>query len=119
MPGDSVPFDHTYANFEAVRNQPIVELRRLLREGEPVERAWAAWALGQRIGDEANPDLIEAAHDAPTPGVRSLLLVVLAGHGEQELVEAFAKNDPDDEVRASACRYVAMTATPDREHADS
>jgi hypothetical protein len=39
--------------------------------------------------------------------------VILAGHGERELIEAFAIDDPDDDVRAAACRYLAAIASKD------
>lgn len=105
----------TYIDFASVAAQDPLELRRLLHEGDPAERAWAGWALAIRIGREANPELEDAARSSPTPGVRSLLLVILAGHGERELIEAFAVHDPDEDVRASACRYLAgITSTNDK-----
>jgi hypothetical protein len=102
-----------YDDFASVSAQNPPELRRLLVEGDPAERAWAGWALAIRIGREANPELEDAARRSPTPGVRTLLLVILAGPGERELIEAFAIHDPDDDVRASACRYLALISSKD------
>lgn len=102
-----------YPDFSAVRRLGDQELRRVLHAGEPVERAWAGWALALRMGASANPDLIAALNETPTPGVRTLLLVILAGHGERGLIETFAKDDPDDDVRAAASRNLAMIAGPD------
>lgn len=99
-----------YESFEAVRGQPPAEVRRLLHHGDAMERAWAGWTLALRMGIKANPELAAAAHESPTPGVRTLLLVILAGHGRLDLVRAFAADDPDDEVRAAACRYLAMNS---------
>lgn len=101
-----------YADFEEVRALPTNELRLLLREAEPVVRAWAGWALGLRIGRAADPELARAANESPTPGVRRLLLVILAGHQERDLLEVFARRDPDDQVRATAAQYLGMTAGP-------
>ena len=100
--------DPEFSDFEAVRTRPSDELRALLHRGDPIERAWAGWALALQIGAAANPELIAAAYASPTPGVRSLLLVVLASHGERDLLETFAQDDPDDDVRAAACRYIAL-----------
>jgi hypothetical protein len=99
-----------YANFEDIRNLQTTELRQLLREGEPVVRAWAGWELGLRIGRAADADLADAARATPTPGVRRLLLVILAGHGERELLDVFALNDPDGDVRATAAQYLGKTS---------
>jgi HEAT repeat protein len=102
----------TYPTFDAVRGLTETSLRGLLRAGDPIERAWAAWQLGLRLGQEARPDLVAAVEDSPTPGVRSLILVVLAGYGERELVEAYARDDPDADVRAAACRSLAGITPP-------
>lgn len=101
-----------YADFDTIRPLATIELRRLLREGEPVVRAWAGWELGLRIGQAADPELAEAAKESPTPGVRRLLLVILAGHGERDVLEAFALHDPDEHVRATAAQYLGMTTGP-------
>lgn len=97
----------TYPDFEAVRKLPSDGLRILLHSGDPAERAWAGWALALKLGSGANPELAIEVEGSPTPGVRSLLLVILAGHGELDLVRSLAEVDPDDDVRASACRYLA------------
>jgi hypothetical protein len=103
-----------YPDFEAVRQLPASTLRTLLHSGDAAERAWAGWALALALGQEASPELAAEAQGSPTPGVRSLLLVILAGHGELDLVRRFGDDDPDDDVRASACRYLA-TSYPARE----
>lgn len=93
-------------SFEEVRALDEPELRRLLERGRPEQRVWAIWALALRsvnageLGERTEPDA----------GVRRNLAVVLAGHGELDLLGALAKKDPAPEVRAAAMQLVARFA---------
>ncbi|HTR52118.1 MAG TPA: hypothetical protein VMJ10_15500 [Kofleriaceae bacterium] len=99
------------AGFEDVRGLGDDELRDLLERGRPEERVWAIWALALRsaanIGELAH-------HRDPDPGVRRNLAIVLAGHGELELLVALALRDPAIEVRAGAMQLVARLAIDGR-----
>ena len=53
------------------------------------------------------------AHE-PDAGVRRNLAVVLAGHGQLDLLVALAKRDPAPEVRAAAMQLVARFAIDDK-----
>ena len=103
----------TPASFEQVAGFDVATQRALLQTGGPVERVWAAWALGVRLGVAASPAVQASLHASPAPGTRRQLLVTLAGLGEREVLRAFAEHDPDDLVRATACRYLLRTAPPD------
>lgn len=97
--------------YEAVARLSPDEQRSLLRTASPVERLWAAWALGQRVGAAALPD-IQGALEAPLPGLRAHLAIVLAGLGERELVETLVLHDPDALVRVAAGQHLVRTAPP-------
>ena len=84
-------------------------LRALLAGGQPEQRAWAAWRLALRTG-RAHPEIAQHIAGDPSPGVRALLLSVLAGHGELDVVVALARHDPAIEVRASAMRLLTRFA---------
>ncbi|HEY1553943.1 MAG TPA: hypothetical protein VGF94_03865 [Kofleriaceae bacterium] len=93
--------------FEDVRVLGDIELRELLEHGRPEERVWAIWALALR----STGDVSELAHHQdPDPGVRRNLAIVLAGHGELELLCALAHRDPAAEVRGSAMQLIARLA---------
>jgi len=91
--------------FDEVRELESPELRRLLEQGRPEERVWAIWELALRAGNAT-----ELPRHEPDPGVRRTLAVVLAGHGEHDLLVALARRDPAPEVRASAMHLVARLA---------
>lgn len=98
-------------NFDDVRALEDLKLRELLERGRPEQRVWAIWALALRSTEE----VIELAHrEEPDAGVRRNLAVVLAGHGELDLLVALAKRDPAPEVRASAMQLVARLAINDK-----
>lgn len=83
-------------------------LRRLLESPRPEQRVWAIWALALR-----NQDVVGLAqrtaveHD---PGVRRTIAVILASHGETDLLVALSRHDPAIVVRASAMQLVTRLA---------
>jgi hypothetical protein len=94
-------------SYDEVRQLGDHELRELLDSGRPEERVWAIWALALRSTDHV-AEL--ARRDEPDAGVRRNLAVVLAGHGELDLLVALARRDPAPEVRAAAMQLVARFA---------
>ena len=97
-------------SFEDVRRLPDGELRALLDGGRPEERVWAIWALALRSADVGEI----GGRSEPDAGVRRNLAVVLAGHGQLELLVALAKRDPAAEVRAAAMQLVSRFAIDDK-----
>jgi hypothetical protein len=93
-------------SFEDVRALAEAELRALLERGRPEQRVWALWALALRSANVGEM----GARAEPDAGVRRNLAVVLAGHGELDLLVALAKRDPAPEVRAAAMQLVARFA---------
>lgn len=93
-------------SFEDVRGLTEGELRALLERGRPEERVWAIWALALRSADVGEL----GARAEPDAGVRRNLAIVLAGHGQVDLLVALAKRDPAPEVRAAAMQLVARFA---------
>src|SRR5262245_45605791 len=91
---------------EDVRGLGEDELRALLEGGRPEQRVWAIWALALRSADVAEL----GSRVEPDPGVRRNLAVVLAGHGQVDLLVALAKRDPAPEVRAAAMQLVSRFA---------
>lgn len=96
-------------SFEQVRGLDDAALRRLLDEGRPEQRVWAIWALAQRAGEGAGQLAREHAGQ-PDPGVRRTLAVILASHGELDLLVGLARHDPAMVVRASALQLVVRLA---------
>ncbi|HKB47617.1 MAG TPA: hypothetical protein VKC57_07965, partial [Ktedonobacterales bacterium] len=99
-----------HAAFDAVRDLPEAALRDLLASDEPVERVWAAWALGLRLGSDSAATLKRAACSDPDAGTRRHLVVLLAGLGERDAVAALAVADLDAHVRATASQYLTRLA---------
>jgi hypothetical protein len=99
-----------HARFEEVRDLPESTLRDLLASGEPVDRIWAAWALGLRLGARSASTLQKAASGDPSAGMRRHLIVLLAGFGERDPIAVIARADPDAHVRATATQYLAALA---------
>lgn len=87
-------------SFEVVRDLPGPDQRRLLHDGDPAERLWAAWALTLRLGRDVVP-LLEGA-DIASPGLRAHMVVLLAGLGERDALRTIAAADPNEHVRACA-----------------
>jgi hypothetical protein len=99
-----------HETFESVMTIDTAAQKELLHVGDEVERVWAAWALGLRLGDRIIPELLASLETSPVPGTRRHLLVVLAGLGERKALERSAVRDPAPLVRETACRYLARTA---------
>ncbi len=97
-------------SFDDVRTLGEAELRTLLEAGRPEERVWAIWALALRSTDVA----ALGTRVEPDAGVRRNLAVVLAGHGQLDLLVALAKRDPAPEVRAAAMQLVSRLALDDK-----
>jgi hypothetical protein len=70
---------------------------------------WAAWRIAVRRGS-AMPEIVAQVRGEPPPGVRRALVVVLAGHGELDVLVALGRHDPAAEVRAAAMTIVARVA---------
>lgn len=96
----------SYQSYKEVSHLNPNTLHQLLVDGDPVERLWAAWALGITQGAGTLPDLNIRLHEEPEPGIRRHLLVVFAGQGENTILRVFAQDDPDAYVRATACQYL-------------
>ncbi len=93
-------------SFEDVRALAEPELQALLESGRPEERVWAIWALALRSADVES---LGHRHE-PDAGVRRNLAIVLAGHGQLDLLVALARRDPAPAVRASAMQLVTRIA---------
>ncbi len=96
-------------SFDEVRALDDAALRQLLERGRPEQRVWAIWALAQRAGEAAGGLARDQVHQ-PDPGVRRTLAVILASHGELDLLIALARHDPAQVVRASALQLVTRLA---------
>lgn len=108
MPGSSTSYasEVTIESFDDVRDLGEAELRELLEHGRPEERVWAIWALALRSVDVGEL----GRREEPDAGVRRNLAVVLAGHGEYDLLVALARRDPAPEVRGAAMQLVTRLA---------
>jgi hypothetical protein len=94
--------------FEQAMQLDTAALRQLLASGRPEQRVWAMWALALR--QQGVPDIVPRTAAEPDPGVRRTLAVVLASHGETDLLVALARHDPVIAVRASAMQLVTRLA---------
>ena len=94
-------------SFEDVGQLSDSELRALLDDGRPEQRVWAIWALALRSAADVGA---LGRRTEPDAGVRRNLAVVLAGHGQLDLLVALAKGDPAPEVRAAAAQLIARFA---------
>lgn len=103
----------SFETYEQVRMLKTQELQMLLERGDPAERIWAAWAYALRRGAQSSQELARIAFLSPTAGVRRSLIVILAGHGEMEIIRIFAKGDPDPFVRATACLFLLQAVRGD------
>jgi hypothetical protein len=86
------------------------ELRRLLRDGDPQERVWSAWALAMALGSAFVSELRSAYANESDIGVRRHWLVVLAGYGCRELVADATRTDAPQPVIE---RLIGLLFDPD------
>lgn len=98
------------STYEQVASLEDESLRTLLRAGEPIERVWAAWTLGLRLGIQFAKELGAPNRTEPNPGVRRHVAVVLAGAAQRDALVALALGDPDEDVRATAAQLILQTA---------
>lgn len=80
------------------------QLLAQLEHGDARDRAFAMWALALRAAS-ADP-VVNLVRGEPDPGVRRALAVVLAGHGEIDLLVAMTRHDPNVFVRASTVQIL-------------
>ena len=102
----------TFREFRDLSSLSPPALRALLNSGDGRERIWAAWEIALRAGGGSAPAL--STEGQPDPGVRSHLVVILAGLGETETLRAMAIDDPDSGVRGTVCDYLCRV-TPEVE----
>ena len=107
-----------YESFDSLATLSDAELSVLSKHGDPAERVWAAWARGLRMGVQFSNDALARLDTEPNSGIRRHLIVMLAGfwaeqntassktttesEGIQSIIEAMARFDPDERVRATA-----------------
>lgn len=92
------------------------QLRVLLAQGDEPVKVWAAWALGIKLNNAGIPDEIRGMMKGePSPGIRQNMLVFLAGNGNGDILETFARADPNANVRAAACNLIGRVAKNVRE----
>jgi hypothetical protein len=96
-------------SFEQARALGRDELSRLLASDRPEQRLWAIWALALLLGDGAG-DFAHRIVDEPDPGVRRHLAVMLAGHGELDLLLELVREDRSPVVRESTIALLARLA---------
>jgi hypothetical protein len=103
-----------YNSFEDIICLDTQVQRTLLHQGTPLERIWAAWALGLKLGSSCAPSLITATQESLSPDVRCHFIVILAGAGERSILETLAIHDPDEDVRDTACLYLIQAMPHDQ-----
>jgi hypothetical protein len=96
-------------DFAATESLDDAAVRALLATGAAEQRVWAAWRIAMRRGS-AMPEIVAQVRGEPSAGVRRALVVVLAGHGELDVLVALGRHDPAAEVRAAAMAIVARLA---------
>jgi hypothetical protein len=110
--------DRRWVNrFDDLASLDDAALRKLLDSAHPERRLWAVWELALRTASKsALAQLFHRTADEPSAGVRAVLINVLAGYGEIDILVALAKSDPSIEVRARAMqalvRLVPAGAAP-------
>ncbi len=95
-----------FKEFKQIKRLNIDELNRIISSADAQERVWAAWEIGLRLGNEAIPGLAHAVSNAPDPGTRRHMVVVLAGFQQIAVLKTLSLYDPDDIVRATASQYL-------------
>ncbi len=97
-------------SYEAAAELDHDQLRVLFETGRPEQRVWAIWALALEHGPA---ELIARVGRQPDAGVRRTLAVILASHGEYDLLLGLARDDPSIAVRASAVQLATRLAAGD------
>ena len=114
-----------YSSYESIQGLCDREIADLFKCGDAAERIWAAWTQGIRFGQSFSPTFSAYVDIEPNSGIRRHLIVMLAGfwaqemrtashdsndvrsnHPCQKLLEALAKFDPHERVRATAWKYL-------------
>jgi hypothetical protein len=96
-------------SFEEAAKLDTTVLRGLLDSARPEQRVWALWALALRVPEQVH-GLAQRTATEPSPGVRRTLAVILASHGETDLLVALSRHDPVAAVRESAMQLVTRLA---------
>jgi hypothetical protein len=96
-------------SFEDATALSTAALRELLDSARPEQRVWALWALALRASGQVT-ELAQRTASEPSPGVRRTLAVILASHGETDLLVALSRHDPVTAVRESAMQLVTRLA---------
>ncbi|HEY4178310.1 MAG TPA: hypothetical protein VGM90_15790 [Kofleriaceae bacterium] len=99
-------------DFDETKGLDQAALSALLATGDERDRVLAIWALALR--STAASAMATQLRGEPDPGVRRALCVVLASHGELDLVVAMSRHDPSAVVRASAVQMVVRFAAAGR-----
>ncbi len=105
------PFD----SFDTTVPVSDEQLRSLVERGDAQQQVWAAWRLGLRRGSDAIPTLLRKGSGPIDQGVGRHLLIVLAGLGEQRLIQTIAGSEPDSVLLSEARVLVWRTA---RDHSE-
>jgi hypothetical protein len=92
-------------SYESVAKLDTPALRALFDRGRPEQRVWAIWVLALRTGG-----LTANGTNDPDAGVRRTMAVMLAAHGELDVLVALAQSDPSRLVRESAMQIVTRIA---------
>src|SRR5215207_4972798 len=95
-------------SFEEVAELDTRALRELFAAGRAEQRMWAIWALALRTGGIIG---VAGAAGDPDAGVRRTIAVMLAGHGEHDMLIALARQDRAPAVRESAMQLVTRLAS--------
>ena|GEM_PF-4172692 len=114
-----------YSSYESIQGLCDQEIADLFRDGDSAERIWAAWTQGIRFGQSFSPTFLAYVDIEPNSGIRRHLIVMLAGfwakemsafthdskdirsnHPCKRLLEALAKFDPHERVRATAWQHL-------------
>src|SRR5690349_2327802 len=91
----ATPMAHTgteLESFEEVTQLDAGALRALFRRGRPEQRIWAIWALALKTGGLVG--VADPGAGDPDAGVRRTMAIMLAGHGEHEMLIELARRDP-------------------------
>jgi hypothetical protein len=96
-------------SFEQARRLDRAGLDALLASERPEQRLWAVWALALSLGEKTG-ELVMRIDREPDAGVRRSLAVILASHGEHDLLIDLARHDRSRFVRESAIALVTRIA---------